>query len=73
MWSTALRNITAQRKNILDTGILILFYHRCNVLTGRGNTGQMGQNGNIILLLEICRDVDRVFARAAACTVMIRS
>ena len=29
----------------------------------------MGQNGNIILLLEICRDVNRVFARAAACTV----
>ena len=29
----------------------------------------MGQNGNIILLLEICRDVDSVFTRAAACTV----
>ena len=29
----------------------------------------MGQNGNIILLLEICRDVDSVFACAAACTV----
>ena len=69
MRSAALRNVAAQRENILDAALLVLLEHVRYVLTGGGYAGQMRQNGNVVLFLEVSRDIDGVRARAAACAV----
>ena len=62
-------DIAPQGHDIGQTGLPDLPDPFCHSLPGGGYTGQMGQRGNAVKILDIFRNVQRVPAGTAACAV----
>ena len=69
VWRTTLRDITAQRHDILEAVFLKLLNHLVDVRLRGGNTGQMRQHLDPVLVPDVLRDVQRKLGGSATRTI----
>ena len=69
VWRTALRDVTAQRHDVLEAVLLKLLNHLMDVRLRGGHAGQMWQHLDPVLVPDVLRDVQRKLGGSAARTI----
>ena len=69
IWCTALRDVTAQRHDVLEAVFLKLLNHLVHVRLRGGYTGEMRQHLDPVLVPDVLRDVQRKLGGSAARTI----